>query len=304
MYGHKFEELITIERSEQFSDYNTPNLKYCPNLKTVSLDNTSNLFFTDKVFLPKLERINSFFQPMSIIYEGAIKAFLDNLKLFTDKYKQNIKTIKFGLSASHEELKTFIDCISRFENLQSLTLSFGSLHNTEPIDNCLSLIGQKWSKLFNLDLSFHYLSIPISNLFFRLFLDFESIKKIKIKFTLNTEVNETVEVFKHCKQLKYLTIDNKELTEDFFANIDLFIPNLQYLEITTRKEFSDSFIDSFHSMKNIQKVTYIFDNYRTFSAKYWYFGKQLSEVMSSPKAKDVIRVNDNCGLVYYQTAVE
>ena len=30
---------------------------------------------------------------------------------------------------------------------------------------------------------------------------------------------------------------------------------------------------------------------------YWYFGKHLSELMASPKRNQVIRVNDNCGLI-------
>ena len=51
-------------------------------------------------------------------------------------------------------------------------------------------------------------------------------------------------------------------------------------------------------MKNIQKVFHSVVNHLndTFDLNYWYFGKCLSEVMSSPKGKDVFRVTDNCGL--------
>ena len=48
-------------------------------------------------------------------------------------------------------------------------------------------------------------------------------------------------------------------------------------------------------------MTILFDNGRKkiISPKVWYFGKSFAEVMLSPKAKKVIRANDNCGLIYF-----
>ena len=124
-----------------------------------------------------------------------------------------------------------------------------------------------------------------------------------LNLTDSTVFNGSIESLKHCKQLKHLDIDYPELREDFFANIASFVPKLQTLRIETKIRFPDSFIDSFHSMKFIQKVSlFIGDVNATdypFSSKIWYFGKYLSEVMSSPKANDVIRVTDNCGLVFF-----
>ena len=94
----------------------------------------------------------------------------------------------------------------------------------------------------------------------------------------------SIECFKHCKQLKHLNINYDELTEEFFANIASFIPKLQSLKIKSHQQFSDSFKNSFNSLKNMQKVfvSVINEDNHEYYTKYWYFGKCLSEVMLSP----------------------
>ena len=106
-------------------------------------------------------------------------------------------------------------------------------------------------------------------------------------------MNGSVESFKHCKQLKELDITYPKLKEDFCTNIQLFVPELQKLRIETDEEFSDSFIDSFHSLKNIRKVIL------SYQALKYYFGKCLTEVMLSPKSNDVKRITNDCGLRTY-----
>ena len=126
-------------------------------------------------------------------------------------------------------------------------------------------------------------------------IEFKSIRNLKINLNHYLLLSGSVECFKHCKQLKHLDINYDELREVFFANIASFVPKLRFLKIETRKQFSDSFIDSFNQMKNIQKVKLI--NYKELnSSKSWYFFKGSSEVMSSQKREKIIRVNDICGL--------
>ena len=64
----------------------------------------------------------------------------------------------------------------------------------------------------------------------------------------------------------------------------------------SENQFSDTFIDSFHSMKFIQKVVHNVVN-ESEETKCWYFGKTLFEVKASPKGKDLIDIGHNCGLV-------
>ena len=236
----------------------------------------------DKEFLPKLENI----ELLEITPQD-----LNELMIMSDKYSKTLLSMDVELNyVTTEELKTIIECIARFENLKELTLLIGTKEIEEPIDDCLSLIGQKCNKLLKLDLEITS-TVPISNRFFNIFSVFKSIIKFEINISPEIKMKGSVECFKHCKQLKKLNISYYRLREDFFANIASFVPKLQSLRIRTHKKFSNSFINSFHSMKNIQKVKY--------KNTKWYFGKCLTEVMSSSEKNDVIRLNDNCGLINY-----
>ena len=288
--GHKLEELILLTNRSNNEIKNL--LKFCPNLKIFYSNNISVLLNEDKEFLPKLEQISNYFE--------IIPEYVNKMQILVNKYSKTIKRFDVRFSnISSEELKTCIDCISRFENLKSLALDFRQMKIEEPIDDCLSLIGQKCNKLLKLDLRIHE-SIPISNRFFKIFSEFKAIKKLKIELLHNTVLSGSVESFKHCKQLNELDITYPKLKEDFFTNIQLFVPKLLLLRIETRERFSDSFIYSFLPMERIEKIILfhkIISNIN--NQKYYYFGKCLSEVMLSPKRNDVIRIAYNCGLLSY-----
>ena len=122
---------------------------------------------------------------------------------------------------------------------------------------------------------------------------------MKIELAWNSNIKGSVEYLKHCKQLIDLYIRYAELTESFFTNVETFLPKLKSLRILFYQQFSDSFIDNFQSMKSIEKVIFYYAVLYSDSkpTKSWCFGKCLSEVMSSPYAKDVILINDKCGLI-------
>ena len=281
MCGHKLERLIISGGYETTIE---EILKFCPNVKKLQIPNKLVLFKENKEFLPKLEDF--------CFGDDCIEIFSENvnkMKIWVNKYSKTLKTLKvILLYMTYEELKTCIDCISRFVNLTELNLCIGSISTEyeQPIDDCLSLIGQKCNKLLKLGLYIDN-SISISKNFFDVFIEFKAVKILGIKFE---SINGSIESLKHCKQLKHLDIHYSEITEDFFINIHLFVPKLQSLNIFTDKELSDSFIVSFHSLKNIQKV---FLN----ELKFWYFGKQLFEVVSNSEGKHVIKVNANCGFI-------
>ena len=76
------------------------------------------------------------------------------MKILSVKYSQTMKTLNETLKGlTVEELKTCIECIARLEKLEHLRLEFMHLKKfREPIDDCLSLIGQKCNELLKLDL--------------------------------------------------------------------------------------------------------------------------------------------------------
>ena len=288
MYGHKLEELYLYESYVVTDHY----LRHCTNLKILILTESSFIWNEDKEFLPKLEQ---FYLPCISRDNNPKK--VNQLKILSDKYSKTLKRLNLKLvGLPKEELKTCIEYISRFENLKELRLEFGSMRSKEPIGDCLSLIGQKCTKLLKLDFTVRDYTIIITDRFFDSFTHFKAIKKLKILFGNSVEVKGSVKAFKDCLQLKELDIHYKKLTPDFFTNIESFVPKLQFLRIKTTQHFSDSFIDSFHSMKNIQKVILSVFTVRGFVTKEYYFGKCLSEVMLSPKEIKIKPITDNCGL--------
>ena len=174
-YGHKLEELVIYGDLKGIKKY----LKLCLNLKIFKANNHSLVFNEDKEFLPKLE----YFEKINSGYNYYICANeINQLKIFLNKYYRTMKRLNvwFG-SITKEEVKTCTQCISRFENLRQLKFTINLQKTTEPIDNCLSLIGQKCTKLLKLDLSISSL-VTISERFFDVFTQFKAIKKLKNSF--------------------------------------------------------------------------------------------------------------------------
>ena len=263
-YGHKLEELNLLLKHELIEQY----LRHCPNLKNVYIGDQSFRFPEDIEFLPKLERIKSNINTYSYLTNTNDFVIIKNL---SDKYSQTLKTLNVRLLfMTPEETKTSLEYISRFESLQSLTLQL-FCYQMEPIDDCLSLIGQKCNKLLKLNLSIGS-SLPINDRFFDIFSNLEDIKKLKIELSNNTVLSGSVECFKHCKQLYELDINFKGLREDFFTNFESFVPKLQILRIGSDKQFPDSFINSFHSVKNIKSVE--LSNKDKSKTKIWYFSER------------------------------
>ena len=218
----------------------------CLNLKIFKANNHSLVLNEDKEFLPKFE----YFEKINSGYNYYICANeINQLKIFSDKYYRTMKRLNvwFG-SITKEEVKTCTECISRFENLRQLKFTINLQKTTEPIDNCLSLIGQKCNKLLKLHLSIKS-SVTISDQFFDVFTQFKAIKKLKIHLWNHKVLSGSVECFKHCKQLYDLHISYPELKEYFFTDVQSFVPKLQILKILSPEKFSDTFSDLFDSMK-------------------------------------------------------
>ena len=285
MYGHKLEEL------DLFSGPETEQvLKLCPNLKKIIIDNPLVLYNTDKDYLPKIQHIVTRFINDNI-----------QMKILSDKYSKTLKSFNaWFMYGSRERVIRGVNCISEFENLKELKLEFMATEIREPIDDCFILIGQKCSKLLKLDLNFNF-SFYISDRFYNIFSEFKAIKKLKLHLPEGKVLSGSVECFEHCKQLYEIIIYHYKLTEDFFINIETFVPNLRHLYIETRKQFSDTFIsnNSFQTMEYIQRVRLIVHNYeeRKVHKKFWYFNKALSDRKGRKKWKTSKDLPENCGLI-------
>ena len=147
---------------------------------------------------------------------------------------------------TEQQLKNCFEYIACFKNLRQLKLKLSSTLIKQPIDDCMALIGQKCTKLLDLNVTSY---VPISQQFFARFSEFKAIKRFNIQIRCKTVVNASIQSLKHCKQLIHLAIDYNELREHFFMNVRTFVPKLQSLQIITNIVFSDEFIDPFESMK-------------------------------------------------------
>ena len=229
---------------------------------------------------------------------------MENIEIFGEKYSQTLKTFDATIilmTNASEKFTAYVNCICRFVNLKSLRLYISDINSLDPIDQSLSLIGQNCNKLVELYLTVTE-DVPISGRFFNVFTHFRAIKKLKFKLLNRRKVlSGSVECFKHCKQIKNLDINYHNLTEEFFTNFQLFIPKLQFLNITTEKQFSESFINSFLPMKSIQRVVLLLKdaNYKTIDEQVWEFGKCLSQVMSTSMGSDVKRMTHNWSRVLW-----
>ena len=192
-----------------------------------------------------------------------------------------------SITEDSDELKTCFAHISRFESLESLELDIGSYDSEEPIDECFELLANKCTKLRELRLKLNILLIS-NRLFFALS-ESRSLEKLVIDFgILCYKLEGSVECLKHLTRLKYLSITNLELNEEFFINMNTILPNIQYLEMNVLngivffyKSPLKLFLKSLQTMKCIKRVVY---NYKVF-----YYIKNRSE--SKPR---ILYENNNC----------
>ena len=169
-YGHKLVELHHYRDNKEIPLY----LAFCPNLKNVFLPKFLMISSEDKEFMPKLERIESIISVKPLIENNLFIDYMNKMNILSDKYSQNMKTLNIRIwDLNAEELKTCIEYICRFENLKELKLNIYIYEIEEPIDDCLSLIGQKCNKLLKLVLVIGN-SVPISDRFFASFSEFQS----------------------------------------------------------------------------------------------------------------------------------
>ena len=237
--GHKLREVIVVGTDEVIKPY----LRLCPNLNSVSISPT--IITEDKEFLPNLRHIMS-----SDLFWISAK----EIKILSDKYCQTLKTLELKIrfdDMDDKEVKTFGQNF-RFNDLRKLCLALNFLGSGQLIEECLSMIGHNCPKLTDLTI----ISLSISTNTLTIFSKFKALKKLNLVFMTGNKVEnmENFESFKHCPHLKELFIYYMELREDVFTNIQSSLPKLQSLRIRTEEKFSDSFINSFHSMKFMQKI--------------------------------------------------
>ena len=147
--------------------------------------------------------------------------------------------------------------------------------------NCVKL------KNFRLEINDNSL---ISDNFFAVLSHLKSIEILEIVLGLTKKLRASVKSLKDCPKLKRLLITYNELTEDFFAGIHSYVPNIKTIEIKTKQRMSDQFFTSLSSMRYLQKI--IVEFYNDF--KEIYYNKNLK---ANENNNRINYLNSNCGVV-------
>ena len=252
-HGMWLQEFGIDKFTGKLPNYMKKFLLMCPNIKKIdiyhSVDRLSEII--ESGALMKLQVINRL-------------SVRDNeshiLKLLVNKYGTSLKGLQINIDCmSSKETKTCFAHISRFESLESLEIKFYHKLSKRSIKKYLKLLGKKCTKLRE----FRLKSTTCFKFkrFFSALSEFRSLETLVIDLRgMRGKLKGSVECLKHMTRLKHLSINCRELTEDFFTKIHIFLPNIRYLEINGKYFVDESrlklLLKSFQTMKSIERVVY------------------------------------------------
>jgi hypothetical protein len=245
--GQKLECIQFLQRD--FNKSYKTLLNSCTNLLSLTAVKLSEFVIEDKKIFKRLTKI-------SLICLISETQLLDN---FFSQYKNTVKRfgIISGLNNTLDEntINALIKQISRFEKLEELYLEFNFMKgfNLSFAQN-MKTIANQCKKIKRL--SIH--SIINNSLFgseiFRSINNFESLKylNLNIYHTLCNCGTEgiSVQYIKDCKLLTHLVLNYPKLNDNFFTDIELYLPKLKFLCIYANN-ITDKTLHSLSKLKNL-----------------------------------------------------
>jgi hypothetical protein len=245
--GQKLECIQFLQRD--FNKSYKTLLNSCTNLLSLTAVKLSEFVIEDKKIFKRLTKI-------SLICLISETQLLDN---FFSQYKNTVKRfgIISGLNNTLDEntINALIKQISRFEKLEELYLEFNFMKgfNLSFAQN-MKTIANQCKKIKRL--SIH--SIINNSLFgseiFRSINNFESLKDLNLNIyhTLCNCGTEgiSVQYIKDCKLLTHLVLNYPKLNDNFFTDIELYLPKLKFLCIYANI-ITDKTLHSLSKLKNL-----------------------------------------------------
>ena len=178
------------------------------------------------------------------------------MQLFVAKYGKSLKEIRFRLShLSSDDLHNCLSLISRFESLESFGIEISNIeNNVEPIDEWLKLLANKFTKLRELRFKTICPTVFFNNIFS--LSEFRSLERLVFNSVYEKRLKGSIDCL-NMTRLKNLSITSPQLTQHFFLNIHISVPNIQSLNINVRPNDNKSinrFVKSLQTLEYIERV--------------------------------------------------
>jgi hypothetical protein len=223
-------------------------LRLCPNLREVFNVKIDGLIDGNHSLVPKLETT-------SRVYRLNDKQIINT---FFNGCKNSLKSLRIDFEEVRDK-EFLMKEISNLENLECLEFT---LLSDEDIDNSfaenLKLIANKCSKIKRLDLNSCFINSKLQYKTFVSIHCFTQLKRLEINFFKSNEAFKEIiaQSFDGCKQLTHLKIICFEMNDNFFKDIDLYLPQLTHLKVGKCKDFTDYAMKSLAKMDKLKVVSF------------------------------------------------
>jgi hypothetical protein len=242
-YGHRFKAL-NFSHSIFLNVLIEKFFLSCVNLLQFTTD--ENLYYINEKpeHLPKLEVLRS----LSLREENFSK-----LRTITDKYCKSLKEIEIYCYLSNDRLSTALSLIQKLENLRILKLYLVTQEDSiRTIDESLEIIGKSCTKIKDLHIGVYNKNI-IGAKFFSVIAKYLAVEKLNLDlYNIDENIEGSVECFKELN-LKQLQISYR-LTDSFFEDIDLYLPNLKTVIIVSETDLTNKTLYSLSKLKNLRRI--------------------------------------------------
>lgn len=254
-FGHKFgQQLIAIDfglsnysqiNGNEFDYHHKRLIQICPNLQTLKGVKLS-YFITNDVSLPKLK-------VLKLYYEESDQKLVQS---FIDIYRHQLKTLHIlnGIFWSENTFHLLLKLIKNCNNLEELKLTSIKIkeYSPEMFEN-INSIGLNCKRLKRFCLSAQIESLIVSNLL-KSISQYESVECLELvtygsNFAVEPKDKISVKALQSCKQLTHLSLMSLNLSDNFFDDIHLYLPQLTHLNISFNDEITNN------TMNSLSKLT-------------------------------------------------
>lgn len=211
------------------SQVNDEVLKYCPNLKVIDIkafDNISIVFKDNELLYKKLKKFSFTYSPKD----------MKRIEVFFESNKTNLESIEIEIGLSTHLSSKLSNCLSELKNLKSLSIRC-LVFIDQSIVSLLRSMSGKCLKLEEIKIYCFLNSFDLTLELFKTINCFKFLRRLDLHLwnAWNQNFNYQQlksELLKECKLLSHLIIkvDNRLITDDFFHNIDKYLPKLKLFQ--------------------------------------------------------------------------